>query len=106
MDVPLYYHYMFNVHVGMAGRTFDIPLILVASRLAIVFHAFLFLLTLYAFCESRFQAGWLGAVSAAQMLLTFGIACHVARLSSRDSLDHVSRGIDDGRVSDLSRAVR
>ncbi len=72
MDVPLHYHYLFNIHVGMAARTFDIPLILVASRLAIVFHAFLFLLTLYAFCESRFRAGWLGAVSATQMLLTFG----------------------------------
>jgi hypothetical protein len=72
MDVPLHYHYLFNVHVGMAARTFDIPLILVASRLAIVFHAFLFVLTLYAFCESRFKIGWLGAVAAVQMLLTFG----------------------------------
>jgi hypothetical protein len=72
MDVPLHYHYLFNVHVGMAARTFDIPLILVASRLAIVFHAFLFVLTLYAFCESRFKIGWFGAVAAVQMLLTFG----------------------------------
>src|SRR5262245_5242094 len=72
MDVPLHYHYLFNVHVGMAARTFHIPLVLVASRLAVVFHAFLFLLMLYAFCESRFKAGWLGAVAAVQMLLTFG----------------------------------
>jgi hypothetical protein len=72
MDVPLHYHYLFNVHVEMAAKTFHVPLILVASRLAIVFHAFLFLLTLYAFCEARFKAGWLGSMAATQMLLTFG----------------------------------
>ena len=29
MDVPLHYHYLFNIHVGTAARTFEIPLILV-----------------------------------------------------------------------------
>lgn len=72
MDVPLHYHYLFNVHVGSAAETFHIPLILVASRLAIVFHALVFVLTLYAFCAARFRAGWLGAVAAVQLLLTFG----------------------------------
>ena len=72
MDVPLHYHYLFNIHVGTAARTFGIPLILVASRLAIIFHVFLFVLMLHAFCRSRFGAGWLGTPAAVQLLLTFG----------------------------------
>lgn len=72
MDVPLHYHYLFNVNVGSAAETFHIPLILVASRLAIVFHALAFVLMLYAFCAARLRAGWLGAVAAVQPLLTFG----------------------------------
>ena len=72
MDVPLHYHYLFNIHVGTAARTFGIPLILVASRLAIIFHVFLFVLMLHAFCRSRFRAGWLGTPAAVQLLLTFG----------------------------------
>ena len=74
MDVPLHYHYLFNIHVGTAARTFGIPLILVASRLAIIFHGFLFVLMLHAFCRSRFRAGWLGTPAAVQVLLTFGFS--------------------------------
>jgi hypothetical protein len=74
MDVPLHYHYLFNIHVGTAARTFGIPLILVASRLAIIFHGFLFVLMLHAFCQSRFRAGWLGTLAAVQVLLTFGFS--------------------------------
>jgi len=74
MDVPLYYHYLFNIHVGTAARTVGIPLILVASRLAIIYHAFLFVLMLHAFCGSRFRAGWLGTIAAVQVLLTFGFS--------------------------------
>lgn len=77
MDVPLYYHYLFNIHVGMAARTAGIPLILVASRLAIIFHGFLFVLMLHAFCQSRFRAGWLGTPAAVQVLLTFGLSTAV-----------------------------
>ena len=77
MDVPLYYHYLFNIHVGTAARTFGIPLILVASRLAIIFHGFLFVLMLHAFCQSRFRAGWLGTPAAVQVLLTFGLSSAV-----------------------------
>ncbi len=77
MDVPLYYHYLFNVHVGTAARTVGIPLILVASRLAIIFHGFLLVLMLHAFCQSRFRAGWLGTPAAVQVLLTFGLSTAV-----------------------------
>ena len=77
MDVPLHYHYLFNIHVGTAARTFGIPLILVASRLAIIFHGFLFVLMLHAFCQSRFRAGWLGTPAAVQVLLTFGLSSAV-----------------------------
>jgi hypothetical protein len=74
MDVPLYYHYLYNIHVGTAARTFGIPLILVASRLAVIFHGFLFVLMLHAFCQSRFRSGWLGTPVAVQVLLTFGFS--------------------------------
>jgi hypothetical protein len=74
MDVPLYYHYLFNIHVGTAAQTFGIPLILVASRLATIFHCFLFVLMLHAFCQSRFRAAWLGTPAAVQLLLTFGMS--------------------------------
>ncbi len=74
MDVPLHYHYLFNIHVGTAARTFGIPLILVASRLAVIFQGFLFVLMLHAFCQSRFRAVWLGTPVAVQLMLTFGFS--------------------------------
>ncbi len=72
MDVPLHYHYLYNVHVGLAANTAGIPLIFVAARLAMVFHAFVLILVLYAFAEARLKAGWLGIVAATALLLTFG----------------------------------
>ena len=72
MDVPLHYHYLYNIHVGMAARTMDIPVILVASRLAIVFHSLSLILCLFAFSSARTGMGTLGVVAAVSLLLTFG----------------------------------
>ena len=74
MDVPLHYHYLFNMHVGMASKTADVPLVLVASRLAIVFHAFVFIMMMCTVASSRLKAGWLGIVAALALLLNFGLS--------------------------------
>ncbi len=72
MDVPLHYHYLYNVHVGMAAHITGVPLILVASRLAIIVHGLTLIGMLYVFAQSRMAAAWLGIVVATALLLTFG----------------------------------
>ena len=72
MDVPLHYHYLYNVHVGMAAHSTGIPVVLVASRLAIIIHAFVFVLVLCAFSQAHLKTAWLGVVVAIALLLTFG----------------------------------
>ncbi len=72
MNVPLHYHYLYNVHIGMAAGTMGIPIVLVAARLAIIFHSLSFILCLFAFSSARTgQGGW-GVVAAVSILLTFG----------------------------------
>ncbi|MEA2883936.1 MAG: hypothetical protein QOH32_3192 [Bradyrhizobium sp.] len=74
MGVPLNYHYLFNIHVGMASYTLNIPTILVASRLAIILHVFLFMGMIYAFCRSWLCSGWIGLAVCLQILFTFGVS--------------------------------
>lgn len=72
MDVPLHYHYLYNVHVGMAAYTTGVPVVVIASRTAIIFHSLAFILCLFAFASARIGLGMLGVVAATAMLLTFG----------------------------------
>jgi hypothetical protein len=72
MDVPLNYHYLYNIHVGMASYVTGVPLIIVSARLSLATHALLFLAMLFVFCRNRFDYRWVGLIAAAQLLMTFG----------------------------------
>jgi hypothetical protein len=72
MDLPLHYHYLYNVHVGLAAYTMGIPVVVVASRTAIIFHSLALIISLSYFSSNRLGTGLAGVIAAESLLLTFG----------------------------------
>ena len=72
LGIPLNYHYLFNIHVGLSSYVFDIPTINIASRLSLISHPLLFLAIIHVFCIKWFRSSMVGLIAVVQIMMIFG----------------------------------
>jgi hypothetical protein len=72
LNIPLNYHYLFNIHIAAANQISVVPLELLSSRLSIVIHLFLFIALVFNFTYEKVKSGWIGLLAMTQLFAVYG----------------------------------
>lgn len=70
--IPLNYHYLFNIHVGLAHYVTGVEIIQISARISLVFHSFLFMSSVYIFCTKWFETPIVGILATVQIMMISG----------------------------------
>ncbi|MGE0822673.1 MAG: hypothetical protein AB7G75_06105 [Candidatus Binatia bacterium] len=70
--VPLYYHYLPNIHLAATHAVSGLPILLLASRLFVIVHFWMVLALVVHFARVRFGLWLAGVFACTQLLSTYG----------------------------------
>ena len=79
-ELPLYYHYLFYLHLAAASKITGLPTIILACRLSLIVHYALLIALVYNFVRTQFSSAWLGFLVLFQVFGVIGYTPIMARI--------------------------